>query len=54
VQERLLLEIKAVDRILPVHEAQLLTYLRLSRLPLGLLFNFNCAVLKDGILRRRL
>lgn len=51
VQGRLILEIKAAERVLPVHEAQLLTYLRLSGLRTGLLLNFNHAVLKDGIKR---
>lgn len=50
----LIIEIKAVERIMPVHEAQLLTYLRLGGLSLGLLLNFNVPVLKDGIRRRRL
>jgi len=47
----LVVEIKAVERIHPVHEAQLLTYLRLQRIHLGLLINFNVPVLKDGIKR---
>lgn len=51
VERRLILEIKAIDRITLVHEAQLLTYLRLSGLRIGLLLNFNHAVLKDGIKR---
>ena len=51
VEDRLILEIKAVERVLAVHEAQLLTYLRLSGLTTGLLLNFNNAVLKDGIKR---
>jgi GxxExxY protein len=54
VDNCLIIEIKSVDHIVPVHEAQLLTYLRLSGIPLGLLLNFNCPVLKDGIRRRRL
>src|SRR5579883_1079273 len=41
-------ELKAVDQIGPIHEAQLLTYLRLSNLWLGLLINFNVIMLKDG------
>jgi len=45
-------ELKAVEAIDPVHEAQLLTYLRLSNLWLGLLINFHVPVLKDGIMRR--
>ena len=51
VNHKLLLEIKAVDRLLPIHEAQILTYLRLSRIRVGLLINFNNVVLKDGIRR---
>ena len=51
VESRLILEIKAVDRPAPVHEAQLLTYLRLSGLRIGLLLNFYHAVLRDGIKR---
>lgn len=49
---RLLLELKAVEKLHPLHEAQLLTYLRLSASPLGLLMNFNTLVLRDGIVRR--
>jgi GxxExxY protein len=45
------LEIKAVHQILPIHEAQLQTHLRLSGLPLGLLMNFNSVRMKDGISR---
>lgn len=45
-------ELKAVEKILPVHEAQLLTYLKLSKKPVGLLFNFNSAYLRDAIVRR--
>ncbi len=44
-------EIKAVERILPVHEAQILTYLKLSNLPIGLLLNFNAPMMRDGIRR---
>jgi len=51
VQNELIIEIKALDRILPVHEAQMLTYLRLSGLRAGLLMNFNNVVLKDGLKR---
>lgn len=47
-----LLELKAVEQLLPVHEAQLLTYLRLSGIKVGLLINFNVPVLKQGIVRR--
>jgi len=52
ISGRLLLELKAAEGIHPLHEAQLLTYLRLSKIVLGLLLNFNTLVLKDGILRR--
>jgi GxxExxY protein len=52
VDDRVVVEIKAVDALHPLHEAQLLTYLRLSGLRLGLLINFNVPVLKDGIKRR--
>jgi GxxExxY protein len=51
VQNELIIEIKAIDRLLPVHEAQMLTYLRLSGLRVGLLMNFNNVVLKDGLRR---
>ena len=52
VHDEVLLELKAIEKILPVHEAQLLSYLRLSGLHLGLLFNFCVPTLKDGIVRR--
>ncbi len=48
---RLVVELKAVEKLLPVHEAQLLTYLRLSKTHVGLLLNFNVPVLKDGMKR---
>ena len=51
VQGRLIVEIKAVDQLMPIHDAQLLTYLRLSGHKVGLLMNFNTTVLKDGIRR---
>ena len=52
VEEKVVVELKAVEGILPVHQAQLLTYLRWSGLRVGLLINFNVPVLKDGIRRR--
>lgn len=52
VRSVLLIELKSVERILPIHEAQLLTYMRLAGVPVGLLINFNVPVLKDGVLRR--
>lgn len=51
VENELVVEIKAIERLLPVHDAQLLTYLRLSGLRAGLLMNFNNVVLKDGLRR---
>jgi GxxExxY protein len=51
VEGYLILEIKSVERILPIHEAQLLTYLKLSGRNLGLLLNFNVPLLRDGIRR---
>ena len=47
----LVVEIKSVDRLAPIHEAQLMTYLRLSKTRVGLLVNFNVHLLKDGIKR---
>jgi len=51
VEKSVILEIKSIEHILPVHEAQLLTYLRLSGCDVGLLLNFNTALLKDGLRR---
>lgn len=51
VEKSVVIEVKAIDRILPVHAAQLRTYLRLSGCPVGLILNFNSALLKDGIKR---
>lgn len=51
VQRDLVVEIKSIDRLLPIHDAQLLTYLRLSGCKIGLLLNFNHVVLKEGIRR---
>jgi GxxExxY protein len=52
VNNEVLLELKSVEHVLPLHEAQLLTYLRLSQCRIGLLLNFNTLSLKDGIRRR--
>ena len=49
--QQLIIELKACDGLLPIHEAQLLTYLRLAGFKLGLLINFNVPILKDGIKR---
>jgi GxxExxY protein len=51
VDDTLIVELKAVERLLPVHEAQLLTYLKLSGIRVGLLLNFQTPVLRDGIRR---
>lgn len=51
VEDEVIVELKAVEMIMPVHEAQLLTYLKLSEKKLGLLINFNVKLLKDGIRR---
>jgi GxxExxY protein len=52
VELTVVVEIKAISAILPVHEAQLLTYLKLTGKPLGLLLNFNVPQMKDGIVRK--
>jgi GxxExxY protein len=51
VEKSIILELKAVDKIEAIHKAQLLTYLKLSDIHLGLLLNFNVPVMKDGIVR---
>lgn len=51
VEAIVIVELKTVSELLPIHEAQLLTYLRLSQLDLGLLLNFNTATLRSGIRR---
>lgn len=51
VEDKVIIEVKSVENILPVHFSQLLTYLRLSGLRLGLLINFNSQILKDNIQR---
>jgi GxxExxY protein len=51
VEEIVIVEVKAVDRLAPIHLAQLLSYLKLSGCRVGLLINFNVKVLKDGIRR---
>ena len=51
VEKRVILELKTAERLMPVHEAQMLTYMKLSGMRTGLLLNFNSAVLKDGMRR---
>ena len=52
VQNCVIVELKAVERVMPIHEAQLMSYLRLSKIKTGLLINFNVSRLIDGITRR--
>ena len=54
VENTLLLELKSVDKLLPIHEAQLLTYMKLGKISTGLLINFNVPVLKNGLKRMKL
>ena len=52
VRDEVILELKAIEKLLPIHEAQLLTYLRLTGRRVGLLINFNVPLLTQGIVRR--
>jgi GxxExxY protein len=52
VSDQVVVELKSIEKIEPIHEAQLLSYLKLSRYKVGLLINFNVPLLKDGIIRR--
>jgi len=54
VEKQIVVEIKAVEQILGVHEAQILTYMKLAGCPLGLLLNFNTKLMKNGIKRFRI
>ena len=51
VEEKVIVELKAIDRLLPIHSAQLLSYLKLSACKVGLLINFNVKILKSGLCR---
>lgn len=51
VEDRVIVELKSVERLAPVHSKQLLTYLRLMKLPVGLLINFGAPTLKEGLCR---
>ena len=51
VEHLIIVELKTVERLLPIHEAQSLSYIKLSKLKLGLLINFNVKLLRDGIRR---
>ncbi len=52
MEQSVLLELKSVEQLLPIHEAQLLTYLKLTKLKVGLLINFDVPVLRKGIVRK--
>jgi GxxExxY protein len=52
VEDQVIVELKSVEKTLPVHEAQLITYLKLSKCKVGLLINFNVKHLREGITRR--
>jgi len=54
VENSVIIELKAIDAINPVHEAQILTYMRFANKPIGLLINFNVKVLKDGLRRYKI
>ncbi|GAB1457869.1 GxxExxY protein [Spirochaetota bacterium] len=51
VEKKLILELKSIERLLPVHKKQVITYLRITGLKLGLLLNFGASLMKDGIVR---
>jgi GxxExxY protein len=51
IENKIIIELKSVERINPIHEAQILTYMKLSNIKIGLLINFNEKLLKDGIKR---
>jgi GxxExxY protein len=51
VEDAIILELKSCEKIEPIHKAQLLTYLKLSGFKLGLLFNFNVTLMREGIVR---
>jgi len=51
VEERVVLELKSVDKLAPLHTAQLISYLRLGQYPIGCLLNFNVVHMRDGIRR---
>ena len=54
IEDRVIVELKAVQQLAPIHQAQLFTYLKLAQKPLGLLLNVNTRLMKDGIIRGRL
>ena len=52
IDKQLIIELKAVEKFLPIHQAQILTYMKLANVSVGLLMNFNVELLKDGGIRR--
>ncbi len=54
VEDSVIVELKCVDKLAPIHEAQLLTYMKLAHKEVGLLINFNTVMLRDGVVRRAL
>jgi GxxExxY protein len=51
IEDKIIIELKSVDRLAVIHEAQLLTYIRMARIKIGILINFNVAISKNGIRR---
>jgi len=51
VEDKVVVELKSTDKIHPIHQAQIITYLKLSKIDIGLLINFNVPLIKDGIKR---
>ena len=54
VENKIILEIKSIDKLLPIHEAQILTYMKFAHMPVGLLINFNVNKLINGLKRYRI
>jgi len=52
IEEKIVLEVRSVEKLIPIHEAQLLTYLKLSGHKIGLMINFNSAVIRNSFIRR--
>jgi GxxExxY protein len=52
IEQRIVLEVKSVEKLIAIHEAQLLTYLKLSGMHVGLMINFNSAVIRNSLIRR--
>ena len=54
VEDSVIIELKSIEELMPVHEAQILTYMKLTNKEVGLLINFNVSLLKEGIVRYRI